>query len=104
MNPIDDINQLGYTSSAPDFLVPRDVAKPQDEADLPALERVLKLINEQQQYYRTTDSISLDEDDNGTIREQMKDNKRMVVHLDSLKMLILSTINKVRETQDERRQ
>ena len=90
--------ELGYVSSSPDF-APIDGPKVQDEADLSTLEQVFNVLEDRKAFYKSVDAISLDQKDE-TLREQMKDNKRMLYHIQELEMLIRSTINKVREKQN----
>lgn len=102
MNPNDDLNQLGYTSSQPDFdLAPKDVVKPQDEADAPTLERIFKILEARKAQYRSTDWFTLGDI---TLENQFIIGRQMQAHIQELESLISSTITKVREHQNERGQ
>lgn len=102
MTQIDDLNALGYTSSAPDFAVPRDGPKPIDEEQISTLEKVMILLEDRKAGYMSVMAIDETKEKSESIRTQIKDNKRMLFHISELQQLILSTINKVKEKQNER--
>jgi hypothetical protein len=104
MNPNDELGVLGYNSSAPD-LIARDVVKPIDEEQVSTLERVLTLLDNRAAYYGTVDSISLEPDHLKvfTAEQQLAMNKKMVFHVQELKGMIQTTINKVKEKQADER-
>lgn len=96
MQQIDQINQLGsYISSSPDFGVPVDATKPQDEADLSALEAVLRILAARKEHYKSTDALTLGE---LTLDNQLIINKQMQMHIQELESLISSTVLRVKET------
>lgn len=98
MNPLDDLNSLNYTSSAADIdLAPVDEPKYQDKDDLSALEQVYKLLENRKAYYLSIEAIDLN-DKSEALRTQLKDNKRMLFHINELEQLITTTIRKVKET------
>jgi hypothetical protein len=102
MNPNDELNQLGYASSAPDFdLAPKAEVKAQDEADLPTLEKLFKVLQARKQYYKSTDSLTLGD---LSLDNQLIVNKRIQFHIEELEVLLTSTINKVKEKMNDRQQ
>lgn len=96
----DELNDLGYVSSAPDFsdIAPIDKAKSADINDLTTMEAVMQLLADRKAYYRSIDAVSLDEKNDGKLREQIKDNKRMLFHIQELEGMLTTAINKVRST------
>ena len=92
----DDLNQLGYVSSAPDFsMAPEVDVKPEDINDLTTLQNVLRLLKDRKKYYESIDSLSLA---NGlTVENQLLVNKKMVFHIQELESLIDTTIIKIKE-------
>lgn len=95
-NSNDDLNQLGYVSSAPDFsMAPEVDVKPEDINDLTTLQNVLRLLKDRKKYYESIDSLSLA---NGlTVENQLLVNKKMVFHIQELESLIDTTIIKIKE-------
>ena len=92
----DDLGQLSYISSSPDFnLAPAVDVKPQDELDLPALERVLKVLKTRKAQYQSIETLTYGID--LTVENQLIINTRMVAHIDELESLITSTILMVKE-------
>lgn len=98
MNPTDELNLLGYTSSAADFdlTVELDMPTPQDEADLPALVLAQKLIRNRQEYYESVASLDL-ADEVFSVEQQLAINKKMVFHLQELDSQLDRAITKVKE-------
>lgn len=90
--------ELGYVSSSPDF-APIDRPNVQDEADIVTLDRVFALLEERRAFYKSVEAVVLTQTDE-SLREQIKDNKRMLLLIQELETLIRSTINKVREKQN----
>lgn len=92
----EELNNLGYASSAPDFagLMPATQTKAQDEADLPALLHVQRLLANRLDYYRSTDSIAIGEI---TVENQLIINKKMVFHIQELQNLVDMTVTRVKE-------
>lgn len=100
MNPNDEINQLGYVSSAPDLdFAPKVEVKAQDEADLPALERVSQLLKLRKAYYKSTDNFTLGD---LSLDNQFIINKQMQLHIQELESLVDTVIAKVKEKLNER--
>lgn len=104
MNPNDELGVLGYNSSAPD-LIAREVVKPIDEEQVSTLERVLALLDSREVYYKTVDAISLEPEHLKvfTAEQQLAMNKKMVFHVQELRGMIQTTINKVKEKQENER-
>jgi hypothetical protein len=107
MNPQsgnDELNSLGYASSAPDFsgLAPATSTKPQDEADLPALLLLSRLLANRRAYYSSVDSLSYGED--LTVENQLIINKKVVFHIQELENIVTSTVQKVKEKLNDERQ
>jgi hypothetical protein len=94
MNPNE---QLGYISSAP-LLVGTEEVKPQDEAEITTLERAFQLLENRQAYYQSIASLS-EADRAFDVSEQLRLNKQMLFLIQELEALLASTINKVREKQ-----
>lgn len=95
MTSNDDLNRLGYVSSAPDFSSSDiDEPKAQDQVDLPALEAVLKVLKARKAHYKTTDSLQLGD---LSLDNQLIINKQMQFHIQELESLLTSTITKVKE-------
>lgn len=99
MNPNDDLNSLGYTSSAPDFdFAPKDTVKPQDEEDAPTLRRIIKLLDSRKAYYASKASLALGRR-NLTIEHQLiLDNEHLLL-IQELESMIRGTLTKVQEKQ-----
>lgn len=92
----DELGLLGYVSSAPDFnLAPAVEVKPQDELDLPALERVIKVLKIRKAQYQSIETLTYGID--LTVENQLIINTRMVAHLNELEAMITSTILMVKE-------
>jgi hypothetical protein len=100
MNQYDEINDLGYASSAPD-LIPIDEPHPKDEAEISTLEEVLALIYNRKQYFQSVDSLSL-ENKNFNVDQQLAINKQVLFHIQELESKITSVIRKVRAKQSGR--
>lgn len=88
--------ELGYVSSSPDMLPVKRVVKPQDEVDLPALERINGLFATWEDNYSRNDKLSL-YDPKLSINEQLAINQAITNHLRELKLLVDTTINDVKE-------
>ncbi len=92
----DELNLLGYTSSAPDFnLAPEVEVNYQDQADLPALEKSFKMLANLKNHYNSREALTYGVD--LTVENQLIINTRMVVHIQELESLLQSTINQVKE-------
>lgn len=98
----DELNALGYTSSAPDFagLAGATDVRPQDEADLSALIQVSRLLKSRKEYYQRIDSIKFGVD--LTVENQSIINTRMTLLIQELEGLVNSTVQQVKETLNER--
>lgn len=92
----DELNTLGYASSAPDFsgLTPATDTKPQDEADYPALVMVSRVIASKKALYGSTQSLTLGE---LTLENQLIINKQMEFHIQELEDIINTTVKRVKE-------
>lgn len=100
MSEIDDLNALGYVSSAPD-LVQIDEPHPQDEADYSTLAAVYYFLQQQKKLYASTESLILD-DPILTLEQQLVVNERMQIMIRQLQTKISSVIRKVRVKQNGR--
>lgn len=101
-NPNDEINQLGYASSAPDLnLAPEVEQNYQDQADLPALEKAFKMLQARKAYYNSREALTYGVDI--TVENQLIINTQIVLHIQELESLLTSTITKVREHMNEQR-
>lgn len=100
MNPNDELNDLGYASSAPD-LIQIDQPRPKDEAEISTLEEVIALVHNRKQFFLSVDSLAL-EDKVFTVEQQLAINKRVLFHLQELEGMIISSIRKVREKNNGR--
>lgn len=97
----DELSNLGYNSSQPDFdFAPRVEVKAQDQADLPALERAFKVLAARKSYYNSTAAVDFGVD--LTVENQMIINRKMLSHIQELETLLSSTIVSVREKMNER--
>lgn len=96
----DELNGLGYVSSAPD-LVQADEPHAQDEADYSTLVAIFHLLQDRKKYYRSVDSLSLD-DKTFTIEQQLAVNKKVLFHIQELQGTISSAIKKVKAKRDGR--
>jgi acetoin utilization deacetylase AcuC-like enzyme len=90
-----ELNGLGYVSSAPDLLGELKVNRPRDEAEISTLEEVLTLIHNRKKYYESIESLSL-EDKSFTIDQQLAINKRALFHIQEVESMILAAVKKVR--------
>lgn len=97
----DELNSLGYASSAPDFagLTPATQTKPQDEADLPALLIVSRILEQRLAHYKSTDSFTIGD---LTLENQLIINKQMQFHIQELQNLVDTTVKRVKEKLNER--
>ena len=97
----DELNSLGYASSAPDFtgLGPVNETKPQDEADLPALIMVSRILAARRASYSSIESLTLGDI---TLENQLIINKRMELLIHELESLVNGTVKKVKEKLNER--
>lgn len=99
-NGTDELNLLGYNSSAPD-LVEDDVPTPQDEADVPTLKQIQVVFKKRKAFYNSNAALTVNEED-FTIKQQLAVTQAMVREISNLESLVLTTINKVKEKQGER--
>lgn len=92
--------ELGYVSSSSNFIDvdPVQEVNVHDEADMPALVKVLQLINDRKAYYASIASLSA-RDDDFSIEEQLLVNQKVVNHLDEMQVLINDAVSKVKEAQ-----
>lgn len=98
----DELSSLGYTSSAPDFdLAPKAEVNVQDQADLPTLQKIFKLLQDRKKYYSSTDSLQYGVD--LTVEQQLILNRRQQLLIQELESMIFSAVNKVKERDDESR-
>jgi len=100
MNQNDELQQLGYASSAPDFMT-ADTPHPQDEADISTLVEILALVRNRKEYFQTIASLSL-EDATFTVEQQLAINGKVLFHLQELESKLNSAITKVKEKNNER--
>lgn len=102
-NSNDELGALGYNSSAPD-LVETETATVHEEAEIPTLTQVLKLLNNRKKYFLSIDAISLEPEVQAIFNSdaQVAINKKVVFHIQELESQIVATINKVKETHENR--
>lgn len=86
---------LDYISSSPLLEAPVDT-NPTDEADMPALKIIDGLLDEQIAEYSSINSLDLTNKD-FTIEQQLAVNQRVQQHLQELKLVINTVVEKVRE-------
>lgn len=86
---------LDYISSSPLLEAPVDT-NPMDEADMPALKIIEGLIDEQIEHYSSINSLDL-KDKDFTIEQQLAVNQKVQQHLQELKLVINTVVEKVRE-------
>lgn len=86
---------LDYISSSPLLNAPVDT-NPTDEADMPALKIVEALLDEQIASYSSIDQLDPSNKDL-TIEQQLAVNKKVQTHLQELKIVINTVVEKVRE-------
>jgi hypothetical protein len=92
----DDLNQLGYVSSAPDFsMAPEATLRPEDLAELTTMQNVSRLLKNRKKYYSSVDSLSLGND--LTIENQLLVNKKVVFHIQEVESMIDATITRAKE-------
>jgi len=96
--------ELGYVSSSPNFIDvdPKQEINASDEADTPALIKIIELIEARKAYYSDIASLVALEDE-VTLKEQLLINQKVIRHLDELEVQITGAINKVKEAQYGRR-
>lgn len=96
----DELNALGYASSAPDFanLAPASQTKPQDEADLPALQVLSRVLANRRAKYESVHALEFGDI---TVENQMIINKKLVFHIQELENLVNTTIQRVKERLNE---
>ena len=90
------MEELEYISSSPDLQAVKRGVKPQDETDLPALERVLVTLDKQIDSYTSIDKLTL-YDPKLSVNEQLAINQAVTQHLRELKLLVATTISDVKE-------
>jgi hypothetical protein len=90
------MEELEYVSSSADMLPTQRDVKPQDEADMPALERVAALFATWEDNYSRIDQLSA-YDPKLSVDQQLLVNQAVTNHLRQLKQLVDTTINDVKE-------
>jgi hypothetical protein len=88
--------ELDYISSSPMTRAIKREVKPQDELDMPTLEKVLLSIDRKIDFHNSLDSLSVSENIL-SVKEQLAVNQTVVTHLRELKLLVETTINNVKE-------
>jgi hypothetical protein len=94
----DELLSLGYNSSQPDFTafaLPSET-RAQNEVDLPALQRVSKILKERSAYFASVSSLQVDEVD-FTVKQQLLNNQRMLSLINELEGLINRTVKETKE-------
>lgn len=97
----DELNALGYESSAPDFVnAPAAEVSQEDVAEVTTIVSVKRLLQNRQAYYQSINSIDLKPE---TLKvfsaeQQIAINKKVNFHLQELQSLVDSTITKVKES------
>ncbi len=86
---------LDYVSSSPLLGAPVET-NPTDESDLPALEALSVMLQDQINSYSTIDQLDLT-DKNFTVEQQLAINKRVQSHLQELKLVIDTVVENVKE-------
>lgn len=101
MNPNENIP---YVSSAPDFTVAEDTARPLDEQELSTLVEVLQIIDRAKDFLTRNSSLTLDKDIIALfgIEAQLAINEKVVLHLNTIGSKIETAIFKVKEKQNGR--
>lgn len=90
-------DELDYISSSPLVGVKREI-KPEDEAQLPALERVAELLNAQVASYDSVElTLARAKVNKLSVENQMVANSQTVKDLLSVKTLVETTISDIRE-------
>lgn len=95
-----DEESLDYVSSAP-LLATAPPEKNVDENQVDTLKEVQKLLSNRQEYYLTSDALSL-ENKIFTLEQQLAINKQVVFHLREIQSLIKATVNSVEEKNNGR--
>lgn len=97
MNPNDQLNELGYASSAPDLINfdPPVTVKPEDENDITTIERMFNLLEVRDKFYDSHSAIVYGE--TITVENQLIINHQHRLLIQELRSLLQATIIKVKE-------
>lgn len=96
-----DLNALGYVSSAPLLVDDEDTKPLHDEANLATLGEVLKLLRNRRKFYQSIDSIEADISRSAVIHQrEVAVNKRVLFHLQEIETMVTNAIRKVEERQN----
>ena len=90
------MEELDYVSSSPILQSAKRDVKPQDESDMPALERLKSLFDTWEDNYSRIDQLSV-YDPKLSVEEQLAINQAITNHLRQLKQLVETTISDVKE-------
>lgn len=100
MNLNEELNDLSYVSSAPDFIDIPEV-NPKDEADFSALEEIMQVLAARKRIYVSVESIVLPVSEEGlSMEQQLTVNKKVAFHIQELENLITGVVKKVKEKQN----
>lgn len=91
-----DDEELPMISSSPMLETAPVKTKPQDELDMPTLQRVLRKLDEAIASYSSIERLVVEEKDL-TVQQQLAVNKAVVAHLQDLKLTVENTITNVKE-------
>lgn len=94
----DELNALGYTSSAPelaDAIAPKVAVNQKDVANLSTLEQVALLLRNRKEYYDSNQALAFGQE--LTIENQLLVNKKVVWHIQEIESLIITAIKNVKE-------
>lgn len=94
-----DLNALGYVSSAPLLVDDEDTKPLHDEANLATLGEVLKLLRNRRKFYQSIESLT-DLKDGLALRSQLAVNRRVLFHLQEIETMVTNAIKKVEERQN----
>lgn len=101
MNPNDELNRLGYKSSAPDLLPRGDEPKAIDEDELSTIELLFRMIAQQKAELMSPTALDRTEKTH-SLKDQLYLNDIALKNLQNQESLLVSTISKVRNKLNER--
>jgi len=100
----EELNGLGYNSSAPDFaaIAPKAEVSDKDVADFSTLQRVASVLSSRKAFYNSNNAIVYGE--TLTVENQHIINHQHTLLIQELESLIIGAIKNVEEINRERRQ
>jgi hypothetical protein len=96
MGMMDDPEELPLISSSPELATQPEQPKFQDELDMPALKRVLVLLETQIAACNDNSSIDISES-NFKVKQQLALNRQLAAKLSEVHVLVETTISEVKE-------